>query len=76
MATQIADAVLHIDELLEDWQRDVLDDHMRMQDGVIATGYNSEKPHLMIIEYNPDHVNPVNFIHMVERHGYHAERIG
>ena len=75
MAIKIADAILHIDETLEDWQRDVLDDHMRLQQGVIATGYNKDKPHLMIIEYNPDNANPVNFIYTVKRHGYHAERI-
>ena len=76
MATQIADAVLHIDEALEKWQRDVLDDHMRLQDGVIALGTNDDRPHMMIVQYNPERTDPVSFIRMVERHGYHAERIG
>jgi len=76
MKTQIADAILHINESLEQWQRDVLDDHMRMQRGVIAAGHNNDVPHLMIIEYNPDRANPIKFVQMVERHGYHAERIG
>ena len=76
MTTHIADAIIHIDETLDKWQRDILDDHMRLNDGVISTGYNNDNPHLMIIEYNPEHTDPVHFIHMVERHGYHAERIG
>jgi len=76
MTTYVADAVLHIDEALERWQRDVLDDHMRLQEGVISSGSRDDQPHMMIIEYNPELTEPVNFIHMVERHGYHAERIG
>ena len=75
MATFIADTVLHIDESLEDWQRSVLQDHMRVQDGVIAAGYNDASPNLMIIEYNPEHGHPVKYINMVKRHGYHAQRI-
>lgn len=76
MNTQIADAVIHIDESLKEKQLDILNDHMRMQDGIISVGYSNDNPHLMIVEYNPACADPVNFIHMVERHGFHAERIG
>ncbi|HEY9053000.1 MAG TPA: hypothetical protein VIQ03_15725 [Gammaproteobacteria bacterium] len=76
MNIKIADATLHINENLEKWQRNVLADHMRMQTGVIAIGYHDEKPHLMTIGFNLDCTNPMNFIHMIERHGYHAKRIG
>ena len=76
MTHQIADAILHIDETLEDWQREVLNDHMQLHEGIVASGYNKDNPHLMIIEYNPDYTNPKTFIHMVERHCYHVERIG
>lgn len=76
MATHISDAILHIDEPLEKWQRDILEDHMRLQDGVISTGYNDNDTHLMLIEYNPECGHPTSYLHMVERHGYHAERVG
>ena len=76
MTTQICDALLHIDETLENWQYDVLEDHLRIQEGVIATGHSRSSPHLMFIEYDPDSAKPANFLRMVERHGYHAERIG
>ncbi|MDH5473333.1 MAG: ATP-binding protein [Gammaproteobacteria bacterium] len=76
MATQIADAILHIDESLENWQRDVLNDHMRLQDGVISSGQNDNNPHLMIVQYDPGCTDPLNFIHMIQRHGYHAARVG
>jgi len=76
MKTKIADATLHIDESLKPWQQDVLDDHMRKQRGVIAAGHNKDIPHFMMIEYNPDRVDTVKFVRMIERHGYHAERVG
>ena len=57
MTAQLSDAILHIDEPLKNWQRDILEKHMRM-----------------IVEYDPDCNDPVSFINMIERHGYHAER--
>ena len=76
MATRVTATVLHIDETLEQWQRNILDEHLHLQDAVIGTGYNNDKSHLMIIAYNPQRAHPKRFISMVERHGYHAERIG
>jgi hypothetical protein len=76
MATQRANTIIHIDESLEKWQRDVLDEHLRLQAGVIASKHNDDRPHLLFIENNPERTDPESFIRMVERHGYHAERIG
>lgn len=75
MAGKIADAILHIDDALEDWQRSVLEDHMRLQEGVISSGCCNNNPHLMIIEYDTSCTSPINFIYTVKRHGYRAERI-
>lgn len=76
MATQIADTILHINETLESRQYDVLEQHMRMQTGVVGAGHSDDSPHLMLIAYNPEQASPIKFIHMVEREGFHAERIG
>ena len=74
MTAQLSDAILHIDEPLKNWQRDILEKHMRMQQGVISSGHSYKVPSLMIVEYDPDCNDPVSFINMIERHGYHAER--
>ena len=76
MAYQIADATLHIDETLEAWQQSVLEDHLRLNDGVVGAGHSAKAPHVMIIEYNPDRTCAMKFLNMVKRHGYHAEWIG
>ena len=75
MATRVTDTILHIDESLEKWQRSILDEHLHLQDGLISTGYKDDASHLMIIAYNPERAHPLNFLHMIERHGYHAERV-
>lgn len=74
MTEQLSDAILHIDESLHSWQREVLEKHMRMQRGVISSGHSDRVPSLMIVEYNPQRNNPMSFIQMIERHGFHAER--
>lgn len=76
MNAEIADVTLHINEHLEQWQRNVLTDHLRMQAGVITIGYYDEKPHLMTVGFDRNSAHPINFIRMIERHGYHAQRIG
>jgi len=76
MAAKISDVMLHIDEELEKWQRVMLEEHMRAQLGVIALGYHDEVPHLMLVEYDPYISHPLDFLRLVARHGYHAERVG
>jgi hypothetical protein len=76
MAARMTDVMIHIDETLKDWQQQMLEAHMRAQQGVIALGYHDDKPHLMLIEYDPDSTHPSNFIQLVLRHGFHAERVG
>ena len=76
MDIQMIDVMVHIDEDLNKAQRNMLEKHMRMQDGVIALGYHDERPHLMIVEYNPECTSSSNILHLVKRHGYHAELIG
>ena len=76
MTAKISDVMLHIDEDLEKWQRDILEGHMRAQEGVIALGYHDDKPHLMLVEYDPYISHPMDFLRVVKRHGYHAERVG
>lgn len=72
---QVCDAVLHIDEVLNANQYRVLENHLRAQKGVISSGHNPSASHIIFIGYNPNKNSVINFIRMIERHGYHAERI-
>ena len=75
MDIQMTDVMIRIEEDLDEWQRNILEDHMRMQDGVIGIGYNASDPHIMMVGYQPEQTSAKHFLRMVERHGYHATRV-
>jgi len=76
MDTKLAEVTLHIDETTSHDERESLRDALLAQEGVMAAAYHDEKPHLMLVEYNPDAVNSIEFVNAAKRHGLHAELIG
>ena len=76
MSDQIADITMHIDENTTHEAREKLRDKLLSMDGVMASSYHDEKPHLMVIAYDPDVVNSSTFIETAEEQGLHAELIG
>ena len=76
MDIKLVDVTIHIDETLEKPRRPLLVDKMREQEGVVSVGYHDEKPHLMIVEYNPDMTNSSQLLETVKGEGLHAELIG
>ena len=76
MDTKLADVTLHIDETTSHEQREKLRDALLAMDGVMAAAYHDEKPHLMLIEYNPDTLKSIEFVNTAREHGLHAELIG
>lgn len=76
MEPKMVDVMLHIDEETTPDQRDQLRDKMLNLNGVMAADYRESRPHLMIVEYDPDQINSSRFIELAEQRGYHAELIG
>jgi hypothetical protein len=76
MTVSMVDITLHIDEETSHEDRERLRDKILGTDGVMAAAYHDEKPHLMIIEYDPDVVNSSAFIKIAQDSGLHAELIG
>ena len=76
MDIKIVDVTIHIDETLEEARRPQLVDKIRDQDGVVAVGYHDEKPHLMVVEYNPDKTSSSDLLETIKGEGLHAELIG
>ena len=76
MTINMCDVMLHIDEELGDMQRDLLENHVREQRGVIGLGFHKERPHLMIVEFNPDQTTSQDLLATVTSQGLHAELIG
>jgi len=76
MTTKLAEVTFHIDEDTSHDDREHLRDKLLSIEGVMAAAYHDEKPHLMLIEYNPDAVQSIEFVNAARDRGLHAELIG
>lgn len=76
MDNKLAEVTVHIDENTSHDERETLRDALLAMDGVMAAAYHDERPHLMLIEYNPDTVNSIEFVNTAKGRGLHAELIG
>ncbi|MCG6900570.1 MAG: ATP-binding protein [Gammaproteobacteria bacterium] len=76
MNTRHAEVTFHIDEETSHDERERFRDVLLAMDGVMAASYHDEKPHLMLIEYNPEVIKSIEFVNAAKKHGLHAELIG
>lgn len=76
MDTKLAEVTLHIDETTSHNDRESFRDTLLGMEGVIAAAYHDERPHLILIEYNPDTLKSLEFVQAAEKIGLHAELIG
>ena len=73
---KMVDVTLHIDENTSHEDREGFRDTLLGMSGVMAASYHDERPHLLVIEYDPDAINPKEFIGAAKRCGFHSELIG
>ena len=76
MDTKLAEVTVHIDENTSHDEREKFRDVLLAMDGVIAAACHDEKPHLILIEYNPDAINSIEFVNAANKRSLHAELIG
>jgi hypothetical protein len=76
MGQKMTDVTMHIDEETTHDQREALRNHLLQHNGVMAATYHDDKPHLFVIEYDPDAVNTSAFLDVAKSSGINAELIG
>jgi phage-related protein len=76
MNIQLADVTVHIDQTLEHEQRSQIENVLRAIDGVISVHNPDNRPHLAVIEYNPDKTSSAAILNAVTSQGVSAELIG
>ena len=76
MNTKFAEVTLHIDEGTTHDERESFRDVLLALDGVMTAACHDETPHLMLIEYNPDAINSIEFVNAAKKHNLHTELIG
>lgn len=72
----MADVVIHINESVDHDQRTAIADLVRAHSGVMAVSHHDEKPHLMIVEFDPEQVHAKELLQVVLDQGVHAQLIG
>ncbi len=73
---QIADVIIHVDETVDHDRRQAIAGKVRAHVGVTDVTHHDEKPHLMIVKYDPSAVTAQALLGVVRGEGVHAELIG
>lgn len=73
---QLSDVTIHIDKNTDADTRQKLENGLRIIHGVVSVHMPADKPHLIVVEYNPDETSSKNILTMVEELAGHAELIG
>lgn len=76
MDIKLVDVTVHIDETLSKEQREDVEAKLRGLDGVVSVAIHDEKPHLVLVEYNPDRASSSAILSTVKDTGVHAELVG
>jgi Glu-tRNA(Gln) amidotransferase subunit E-like FAD-binding protein len=72
----MADVVIHINESVDHDRRTEIADIVRNHKGVMGVAHHDEKPHLMIVEYDPAGVHSKDLLQITLDQGVHAELVG
>ena len=76
MDIQLADVVVHIDQTLERERRMEIEEQLRAIDGVVSVRNPDDRPHLALVEYNPDKTSSAAILNTVRIQGVRAELVG
>ena len=72
----LPDVLVHIDETLGHDRLKDLEIVIRSNPGVVAVGFRDDKPHLMVVQYDPELTHATDILHRVTDQGVHAELVG
>jgi hypothetical protein len=72
----MADVVIHINESVAHERRVEIADAIRNHAGVMGVAHHDEKPHLLIVEYDPDQVHAKDLLQVALDQGVHAQLVG
>ena len=72
----MADVVIHINESVDHDQRTDIADRIRAHGGVMGVAHHDEKPHLLLVEYDPEQVHAQDLLKVALDQGVHAQLVG
>jgi len=72
----ISDVMIHINEPLGEEARTSLENTLRKVEGVVSTGFNPDKTHLLLIAYDTETANTAVLLEKTRAAGYTAQLVG
>lgn len=72
----MADVMIHINESVEHDRRVEIADSIRARAGVMGVAHHDEKPHLLIVEFDPATVHTKDLLQATLDQGVHAQLVG
>jgi hypothetical protein len=69
------DIVIRIDEDLDEDRIRALELELTGEEGVYEASVNENRRHLLLVDYDPDRVQPDHIVQSVRARGLHAEMI-
>lgn len=76
MDIDLADVTIHIDQTLDEDGQAKLEEAFRSRIGVVSVRINPDRPHLVVIEYNPKMINSRDLVDIPRFQGLHGELVG
>jgi hypothetical protein len=76
MDIDLADVTIHIDESLDEEGKAKLEDALRNREGVVSVLINPDRPHLVVVEYNPKVIRSRDLVDVPRFMGMHGELVG
>jgi hypothetical protein len=73
---QLSGLVMHIGNNLSFDTRRQVEHNVMHQEGVASAYFNESRPHLMVVEYDPQQINSFKIMKEVHNNALHAARIG
>jgi hypothetical protein len=70
------DVVVHVDETLDERRRHDIESALTEKSGVRWAKFTDKRPHLMMVEYDPDLVSSMQIVERINQQQVHAELIG
>ena len=68
--------VLHVDDTLGETRRNDIEATLETELGVSSAHFTDHRPHLMVVEYDPDVTSSAYILEKVNGQSVHAELIG
>ncbi len=72
----LVDVTVHFDADLSANVRGDIENAIRALDGVVSVRMPEDKPHLAVVEYNPERVNSQTILECATKQDGHAELVG